>query len=217
VGWLGRSLLALSGPVPAGPETAGAPGREAIEGDLKAALQRLAALPGARGADSPLAEAAEGALARIRTGQLLAVAGAGDQPLRSWAFEVPVLGPAGPEPVTLRIERDDEREQSPARRASPTWTVTVRVSLPDSGSLTARITLRTPGDSPAGGDALVSVYLWAERPDAERMFQENLDALRARLEKRGLAVDALRLATGPPPDDEADALRLPGGLLDETS
>ncbi|MCH8504552.1 MAG: flagellar hook-length control protein FliK, partial [Ectothiorhodospiraceae bacterium] len=140
----------------------------------------------------------DGALSRIQTSQLLALASDGQLP---WWFELPVRHGQQSDLLQLVVDRDTGDSDARERH----WTVRLSFHFEGWGPVHCTVGLQ-------GGT--VSTSWWAEQADAASLVDRHLGELRQRLDELGFSVGGMRCVHGvppaPPTRDRGD-----GGLIDE--
>jgi hypothetical protein len=179
------------------------PQPSSLDKDIKANLLRLlAALPRLQGYDtSDLSRNAEGALARIQTHQLGALAQEQSPP--AWAGELPIRNGDQIDALQFHIEKDGSHSANTEEQGWNTWlTLNVRAL----GPLHVRISLAKHG---------IATTFWAESNSTADLVKNNLDYLHQALQRAGLEVRNIQCHQGRPPFPEPH--RLPKGLLNITA
>lgn len=128
----------------------------------------------------------EGALARTQLHQLATLAEQ-DHGRMLLAFELPVRHQDRTDVIQMHIEREARRGEG---ETEPPTTVTLGFDIEPLGPMYARVTLLKD---------IVSVMLWAERPETAQLFGSHLADLRERLERNGLKAEHLAAHVGSPP------------------
>lgn len=129
----------------------------------------------------------DGALARIQVSQLSSL-GTQDQPTQVWIAEVPVRFGQQTDLVQFRIEH----HRGGGRPEEAYWSITFAFELEELGPVRARVVYFQQE---------LSAMLWAERESTAQRFKERLEALRKRIEQRGIAVKSVECHAGIPDDE----------------
>lgn len=200
----------------------GAP-RPVLESDLKTVLLRLAraireqlqagqqaaAQTGKSQAQQKslqgLLRQVESGLARIQLNQLNSLTGQQQSDERlQLNLEIPLFSPRQEELdlLQLRIRRDRE---SGSRPDGPRWSVTLKFSPADYGTIHVVVTL-------ASGK--VSTTFWCEQEQTRELFRQNLETLQQRLAEQGLETGRCITLAGSPPEEVVAERAGMDGLVD---
>lgn len=123
----------------------------------------------------------EGALARIQVSQLSSL-GSQESPAQVWVAEVPLRFGQQTDLIQFRIEH-----HRGGGAAEEYWSVTFAFELEELGAVRARVVFFRQE---------LSATLWAERESTAKRFQDRLQELRERIERRGLKVKAVDCHSG---------------------
>lgn len=148
-----------------------------------------------------LADQLEGAVARLTTAQASQLNSEENPRPLAWTFELPVRHQAQLDVLGVRIERDDEDNNS-RKSGSQGWNVTLSFDFPETGAFYAQ--LRVHGK-------VVTCRFTAEREPTLQRLQQELKRLDQSLRDAGLEVGELRARQGTMP--RADSAHF-GPLLD---
>ena len=193
-----KHALQRSGATPQAQATANSPTRAGpdplptMRGNLpplpatSATLAQLDTLPDRL---NELAAQTDGALARLRSVQLVNVENTTQAPV--WLVELPFTRNQQPETLRFRFERNSSR-QGNGSGGEQSWTVEASISLRDTGGLHARVSLY---------GSRIAVQLRAESASFVSELNARLPELTAVLREAGLDVDRVVCLHGMPAED----------------
>jgi hypothetical protein len=149
----------------------------------------------------------EHALARLALHQTAVIEEAGVRPgeigrATAFSLALPIAGATGVSIATIRVERDDAREDRPPDApAEPTWRVDVSLAVEPLGPIEGRIGL-LPGRRVVAG-------LWCAEPAAVAPIVAGIAMVRTELEAAGIELGAFDVHIGRPPPKPRPAAAKP--------
>ncbi len=138
-----------------------------------------------------LLKEAEGALARIKVGQLHQ-ASAPERQDPTWSAEIPLRHGERSEVLEFKVEQEARRNGT---GEEPVWSVRLGYSDPLHGPIAMVLSLT--------GRHKVGATFWTEQPATAQLFQDQLPLLAERLSSAGFEVMTMAARVGRPPSDQS--------------
>ncbi len=137
-----------------------------------------------------LSRQSESSLARVQMNQLTSLNAQQQGDETVLALELPLFNGKESELLEMTIRREGKRTRGGEEAC---WSVTLKLDNDDYGAIRAVVTLV---------GRKVSTTFWCEQAEAQQLFQQHLEKLRARMGEQGLELGRTQALVGLPPEPD---------------